>query len=409
MENSSLPRLTTRPPAVDRLLVIFSDIEMGSGGPTDDFPHSDFLASIIRSYDRVDLRDLPIDLIFNGDTFDLLKTDFEGTFPIHITASVAVAKLSQIAAAHAPFFAALREFLVDPVADRRVQFIVGNHDAELVFTEVQSQIRSLCGNDARVLFPGFRLAIGGVLVEHGSQSDRMFQVDEEHPIVEFEGQQILHISWGAVALLKTVIPLKELLGFHDRLKPKQLMLDLLPELHGLLMSRFWSYWSHDFWKGYVTSSDPTQEITWAMLKEVIWRFSIQSPEVLMSDGLVARMRSSSDFQLYVVGHQHESQWLSFGDRKILQSGCLRNEYMVDAKGETFRPIPKSYVEAWMREGVPVVSALVEFEGPPAPAGYLPRSIFDVLAGVRALQAPEGDAVPVIPLPTAPVAIARAAR
>ncbi len=409
METCAPLRTTSRLPSADRLLVIFSDIEMGSGGPTDDFPHSDFLGSLIGNYGRSDLRDLPIDLIFNGDTFDLLKTAFEGTFPIHITAAVAVAKLAQIALAHAPFFAALREFLAEPGADRRVQFIVGNHDAELVFPEVQAQLRELCGNDSRVLFPGFRLAVGRVLIEHGSQSDRMFCVDEEHPVVEFEGQQILHISWGAVALLKTVIPLKELLGFHDRLRPKQLMLELLPELQGLLMSRFWGYWSHDFWKGYVTSSDPTQEITWAMLKEVIWRFSVRSPEVLMSDGLLERMRNTPEVLLYVVGHQHESQWLSFGDRKILQSGCLRNAYMVDAKGETFRPIPKTYIEAWLRDGVPVVSTFVEFEGPPVPTDYLPRSIFDVLDGVRALHLPEGSVTTAHPLKSAHAKGAHAAR
>jgi len=373
-----------RAPSSDRLLVIFSDIEMGIGGPTDDFPHSDFLGALITSYNQPPTRELPVDLIFNGDTFDLLKTPFLDRYPRHITAAVATGKMDAIAQAHGPFFAAIREFLAHPHAERRVHFIVGNHDAELVFPEVQAQIRRLCGDDPRVLFPGFRLAIGQVLIEHGSQSDRMFQVDEEHPLVEFSGEQILHISWGAAALLETVIPLKGLLGFHDRLKPKQLLLELIPELHDLLMDRFWNYWLHDFWRGYFKSSDPLLQPTWTMLKEVLWRFSSQNPEVLVQDGLHQRMVASDEYLLYVLGHKHESRWSSFGDRKLLQAGCLRNEYMLGPKGESLRPIPKTYIEAWLREERPVISSFVELEGPPAPDGYIPASIFDVVPKIRAL-------------------------
>ncbi len=288
-------------PAADRLLVVFSDIEMGGGGPSDDFPHSDFLGALIASYNHDEFRELDVDLVFNGDTFDLLKTPFEGAYPRHITAAVAMEKMNQIALAHGAFFAALREFLAHPHAERRVHFIVGNHDAELVFPGVQAQLRQLCGDDPRVFFPGFRLAISQVLIEHGSQADRMFQVEEATPIVKFSGEEILHISWGAAALLETVIPLKGLLGFHDRIKPKQLLLDLLPELHDFLMDRFWSYWSRDFWRGYFSSSDPTKEVTWTMLKELIWRFSSQNPEVLTRDGLHQRMVATDEFALYVVG------------------------------------------------------------------------------------------------------------
>ncbi len=34
--------------APDRLVVCFSDVEMGAGGAYDDFPRSDFLADVIR-------------------------------------------------------------------------------------------------------------------------------------------------------------------------------------------------------------------------------------------------------------------------------------------------------------------------------------------------------------------------
>jgi UDP-2,3-diacylglucosamine pyrophosphatase LpxH len=372
------------PPTADRLLVILSDIEMGNGGPTDDFPHSVFLGELIASYNGPRYRDLPVDLVLNGDTFDLLKTPWQGAFPRHITAEVALGKLAQITAAHPAFFAALRTFLEHPYAERRVHFVVGNHDAELVFPEVQAELRRLCNQDPRVLFPGFRLAIGRVLIEHGSQADRMFMVDEEQLFVEYAGERILHISWGAAALLETVIPLRDLLGFHDRLKPRERVLQLVPEISDFLMGRFRSYWLRDFWRGYFGASDPTKELTWPMLKEVLWRFRSHSTEVQLQEGLAARLGDSDEYLLYVLGHTHEARWTSFGDRKILQAGCLRNEYMLSPAGDALWPMPKSYVEAWLREGRPVLSTLIEVEGPPEAEGYVPASIFDVARTLREL-------------------------
>lgn len=373
-----------RLPAADRLLVILSDIEMGAGGPLDDFPHSDLLAGIVLGYNDGPFAEIDVDLVFNGDTFDLLKTPFRGGFPRHITADVALGKLEPIARAHAPFFASVKSFLGHSRAQRRVHFIAGNHDAELLFPEVQQRVRQLCGDDARISFPGFRLKIGKIFVEHGSQHDRMFEMDEQFPFVELGGEQILNISWGAAALLDAVLPLNGLLAFHDRLKPKTALLELIPEIRELLMERFRSYWLHDFWKGYFRGADPTRKVTWSMLKEVIWRLTSGNAEVLPDDKLLHRMTESDQTRLFVLGHMHEPRWTSHGDRKVLQAGCLRNEYMICDREGALRLIPKSYVEVYLRGGEPVVSHFVEFEGPAAPEGYLPASIFDVVPAVRAL-------------------------
>ena len=52
-------------PQFDRLIVIFSDIEMGAGGDTDDFPHSEFLARQLLAYQNGPFRDIPVDFVFN--------------------------------------------------------------------------------------------------------------------------------------------------------------------------------------------------------------------------------------------------------------------------------------------------------------------------------------------------------
>lgn len=69
----------------DRLLVVLSDIEMGAGGAWDDFPHCDRLGELLLSYAGPEHANRAVDLVFNGDTFDLLKTNVDGAYPRHIT------------------------------------------------------------------------------------------------------------------------------------------------------------------------------------------------------------------------------------------------------------------------------------------------------------------------------------
>lgn len=64
---------------------------MGAGGPFDDFPQSDFLGELILSYNSPPFHELAVDLVFNGDTFDLLKTSYVDEYPRHITRDVALA------------------------------------------------------------------------------------------------------------------------------------------------------------------------------------------------------------------------------------------------------------------------------------------------------------------------------
>lgn len=369
------------PTGTDQLLVVLSDIEMGAGGQADDFPHSDWLAELLLAYNEPPFAELPVDVVLNGDILDLLKTSFEGRYSHHITPRIALGKLERIATAHEPFFAALRELLAHQRAERRIHFVTGNHDAELVFPAVQDELRRRCGGSDRVRFAGFELDLGRVHIEHGSQHDPMFAIDAAKPYVDYRGEPVLNLSWGAVTLLDTVMELQPQLGFLDRVMPKILVFELMPEAKELLTELFWNYWTRDYWKGFFGSDDPARRLTWTMVKEVIWRYGSKEPDVTMDKNLRDRLMRSDDVMLGIVGHQHQPAWWSFGDRKLLQSGCLRNEYMVVDDGRQLRPIPKCYAEAYLQRGVPLRSQLVELPGPPAPPGYLPESFFDLLPPV----------------------------
>lgn len=369
--------------APDRLVVVFSDIEIGAGGRFDDFPRSDFLADVIRGYGRDPYRWLAVDLVFNGDTFDLLKTRSRGGWPTHITRDIGIDKMEQVARAHPAFFEAVGEHLRADPARRRAYFVLGNHDMELLFPEVQAVVRDRIGPGADVRFPGFELSLGRAHIEHGSQIDPLFVVDPERPFLTTKGgETILGLSWATVALLDVAIPLQPLLYHHDRLKPKELVLELIPEVRELLTGEFWTYWTRRYFRDLV-AGDPLKSVSWTMLKELVRRLVSWDVDVEMGDSLQRRMMQSEVFDAYLVGHQHEPGWWSHGQRKVMRTGCMRDEFMIHERGRVQVPINKTWAEVYMRGEEVVRSSLVEHVAPERPPGTYPTSIFEVVPEVRA--------------------------
>lgn len=366
---------------VDHVLVVFSDVELGAGGPSDDFPQSDFLGALIEAYNQPPFADVAVTVVFNGDTFDLLKTSHQGLYPTRITADVALAKLLRVTAAHAGFFEHLRRFQRHSGAPRRICFLTGNHDLELLFPEVQAILGPLCGGD--VWFPGHAHGVGDVWIEHGFQADPLFSIDEAEPFVLQGGERLLNLPWGTVALLEVAIPLVPLFYALDRLKPRAWVLEQLPEVRDLLLGSFWRYWTRDYWRDYFADTDPLKRVSWTMLREIAYRFGSRHPDVSMGDHYQRLLERADGQRLYLVGHQHEPGWWSQDDRKLLRTGCFRNELTV-AAGGGYRLLPKVYAEVYLHDERAVRSHLVEVDAPDPPPGYMPASIHDMRPEAEAL-------------------------
>lgn len=353
----------------DRVIFVLSDIEMGPGGLADDFPHDDFLAEIIDGYGADLDRDLRVELVLNGDILDFLRTPAGDGFPAHITAELACEKLERIAAAHGPFFAALRRFLSS--GDRMVTFIVGNHDPEILFPEVQVRLAQLCGVPERVHFPGFCVDIGPVHIEHGSQQDPMFQMAPDRPFVGTPERPILNLSWGALALLDIWVMLKQDLFALDRIKPRERLFELLPDAKSLMLKRSWRYWSRDFWRDF--TRDPLKHVTWTMIKEVSYRFLTANADIVIQDRYREALETSPS-ELFIVGHEHHASRNVFGDKTLITSACMRNEYLLRPGTDTVRPADKGAVEVHLSGNRIVEDRLLSYAPPTPPPGHVPEHV-----------------------------------
>jgi UDP-2,3-diacylglucosamine pyrophosphatase LpxH len=154
---------------------VVSDLHLGDGDPT----HETWRAPQQAAWERL-LRRIPaasegaglVELIVNGDCFDFLMATPYLTTEDETTTAAGLAKLERIIAAHGDWFAALADFLSAP--ERRVTFLIGNHDLELAFPAVREHVRlALRAPEGAVRFCMRRAyrPVEDVVIEHGCQFD----------------------------------------------------------------------------------------------------------------------------------------------------------------------------------------------------------------------------------------------
>ncbi len=358
----------------DHRVVVLSDIEMGAGGRTDDCPDTEFITERLLTYQGTFFRRCPIHFVFNGDTFDFLKVRHHGNYPRHVTEDIAMSKLRSIHRAHPDFFETIQALLRGSHPDAHVHFVVGNHDPELLFPRVQDEIRRLCGAESRVHFPGFGFNLGDLHVEHGSQGDPLFRMDPNQRFLDYRGDQILNLPWGAVGLLETVLPYHETLFHLDRVKPKDLLFSILPEAKKLLLESAYRYWTGKFWRDLLVEKDPLKRISFGMLKELVYRFLSVDTDVSTGDYYVRAARRSSEHRWWIVGHHHKREDLRLGDRRLVQTDCLRNEFVIDPITKKESPGPRGYVEVDLCGGRVSELRTIDLDPWDVPPDYVPRSL-----------------------------------
>jgi UDP-2,3-diacylglucosamine pyrophosphatase LpxH len=212
------------------LRLVLSDLHLGTGeargqlNPFEDFRHDDEFADLLAHYDAQVGEDGELELIFNGDIFDLLKVKIDGVWPHEITDEIATEKLRQCLDGHPVFVRALRRLLERP--GRRLVFLPGNHDLDMVLPGPQALFRRHVAPGAladRVLFitsTDTYYLPEGIQIRHGHQLERIHRVDYRRLTRQNRaGQEILDLPWGSLWILDVMNPAKEARSYVDRIQP----------------------------------------------------------------------------------------------------------------------------------------------------------------------------------------------
>lgn len=340
------PKATPQP---DKEIIVMGDIEMGAGNLTDDFISDRALSALILQLKN---RAHPVDLVLNGDTFDFLKCPSQLTphtvYPRHITKQVSLAKLKLIYNAHTPVFQALKEFVAEP--GKTVYFILGNHDPDIVYPEVQQQLQRLLANNERVIFPGRHYRQGTVHVEHGQQYDFLSAVNFDKLFLEYKGESILNLSFVTFGLISAFMNYKEQYPFMERIFPR-------PELlthHRTVARKFNRHTIGYFLKSMVYYpfrfySDPTYSFPSGLVRELYKRLRTLHWDVDNIASHVLRKRKLKH-SIIVLGHIHEKRLVRGKNRVIIHPGSWRDEYDFQSKTRELIPRTKRYVQILVQAG-----------------------------------------------------------
>lgn len=203
-----------------KIKLVVSDIHLGSGymrtdgleNFNEDFHYDYEFAGFLDYYSSGKYNDLDVELIFNGDTFEMFETSEYSYNPEEMSDSMSLQRLSRIIKGHRVFFDALAAFVGKK--NKSVRFITGNHDYELLNESFQAKLRERLGPN--VLFSENTYAFNGVHIEHGHQHIPFtaHNLETRHITSHGTGEEITNHSFGALFSFKLIYKYKDLASFY---------------------------------------------------------------------------------------------------------------------------------------------------------------------------------------------------
>jgi UDP-2,3-diacylglucosamine pyrophosphatase LpxH len=190
----------------------------GPGDPLEDFRDDDLFAKCCGRIAGPETT-----LILNGDIIDFAQIppfDVPKAANLLWTEQASLTKLRVALTEHGEFFAALAAFLKK---GSRVEFLIGNHDLDMVWPAVQAELATELGSPPRDCL---RFTIGatvfhGVHVEHGHHftPENCPRVTDQFLSAGPGGVPYLERVWGTDFMLRFYNQLERDYPFADKVKP----------------------------------------------------------------------------------------------------------------------------------------------------------------------------------------------
>lgn len=227
-----------------KIILVISDVHLGAGAivagrrnPLEDFHSDKELVDFLDYHSCGEYQNLAVELIINGDFLDLLAVPYIKYFDDEYWSEKAsLEKLDMIIKAHAEVFGALQKFLSQK--NKKIVYIIGNHDAELVFDSLQERFLSEFGQlkdkitldkDIDTYSP-----VKGVYLQHGHEYELAHQFDPNDSVTESaKGEKYFVPSWGSYYVTHVVNKYKQERYHLNSVKPIRNFL-----IHSLIFDTF---------------------------------------------------------------------------------------------------------------------------------------------------------------------------
>lgn len=342
-----------------RRVFVIGDIEMGKGDIMDDFHDDDVVVRFVEH--AASVPDDVVVLVLNGDIFDFLKMDYEGKYPRSITEDISLWKMREVLKAHPAVFTAWKKFLDRPGA--HLVFVIGNHDADVVWPGVQKLIlESLHATakerSSRVVFT-HAYDEEHFHVQHGNLIDPVFGFNHQKAIITHKGKRILNLPLGSQISTQYLVHFKA--KHHDKevLYPQHEVFKKYPEykkdINRLLKKHGFKIFLLD---PLLRLGDPMYRVPFGRLFRHFLRHGfdgVHDDRFLDIDALDTKFGKK---QLYVLSHAHVLRDRHHKGARYIFVDCWRSELNIQTPD--LQKKPKTYVEICLEDSMMVRAELKVF-------------------------------------------------
>lgn len=324
---------------IKKIVLVISDLHLGAGkhvkgrrNMLEDFHYDAELVDFLNWHCENDNENRDIELVINGDFLDFLAVPFVEFFDDEFWSEEAsLEKLKMVMRAHRGVMQALKNFVSKP--NKKITYIIGNHDAELVLDSLKREFKSFFGpeledrvvlrNDLNIHVP-----VPGVHILHGHQYERAHEFDPEKSVLTTdEGRKYFIPSWGSYYVINVINRYKQERPYINAVRPiKHFM------IHGLLfdtffilrfaLSNFHYYFMVRFWY-YVMLRVGWRQIAQDLIHELTL---FQDYEGLTRE----YFEHNPEAKVLVVGHTHNPTLRLFSDgTAFINTGTWTNMVNLD--------------------------------------------------------------------------------
>ncbi|MGA0163336.1 MAG: metallophosphoesterase [Bdellovibrionota bacterium] len=299
-----------------KIKLVVSDFHLGSGARNadgslnvlEDFFHDREFIEFLEHYSSGDFEDIEVELIFNGDFFNLLMIDYEEPDPEVVTELVALRRMKKIMDGHKATMNALRYF--NSLEGKKLVFVMGNHDPGILFPSVQELIRKYVGESARFFLDAY--VFDGVYIEHGNQYEVANAFDRnQYFLTKDLPEPVLNQPWGTHFLVHVINTVKRGKPHFDKVLPFPAYLKwLLLYDRSFFFKVFWMILRFFFISRF--RNDPRKNTSFLQTLKIL----LEAPVFPDLDEAAEKILATrEDLHTVIFGHNHRPVHRQFANQK----------------------------------------------------------------------------------------------
>jgi len=347
---------------VAKYKVVVSDMHIGKGrilpdgsvNVLEDFVAERQFEEFLEFYGSGIFYDADMELILNGDIFNLIQVDYRGYYSPILTEEICAEKLKAVIRGRPRIMQALKKFGLLP--NHRITFIIGNHDVDMIWDKCKIVFEEAVG--VPILYKNFSYEVDGVHYEHGQQHEAVNRLNPKKIfITKGLKQPILNLPWGSHFVINFVIPLKMERPAIDKVRPingfvRWILLNDFQFFVKTFVRAALYFFATRFSKSLYRATNLVT--TMKILKEI----SV-APSLVKAAERILEM--NPDLHTVIMGHTHNARYVQFTDgREYINSGTWTEVTSLDlmslGKGTRYTYVfvdytknplrPHAYLKEW---------------------------------------------------------------